>query len=592
MKLKFILIPFILCLIIAFTLFAAPQSALAALGVSGVTPNNVSNGNAVILTISGSDFADGAVASLNGYGSLSTTFVNANTLTAVLPAGVPVGSYTLTVTNPDTTAASLPNALTVQAPVPTATATTAISGYERPLLVVQSSGANVDAITPGNDFTLDVRLFNAGQLTANNVVVTFAASTSLVPLSTGGVIALGQVHPNNRSDLSQAFTASSDLWGSAVVTVDMTVSYTDEGGAGYSEKFTLTLSVKQPNYRVPTGTPSPTPTPTATTAPVLRPQLVITNYSTTLDPLQPGTQFILSLEIQNLGNADAKRVTMIVGGGSSTSGSGGEGTPTSGGISGGGGEFTNFAPLGSSNVQSLGDLDTGASTNASQALIVNVSTNPGAYPFKISFVYTNERGVTFTDDQVITLLVYAIPQVEISFYTDPGPLFAGQPGMLPLQIINLGRKTAILGNMRVDAVGATLANNTILIGALDTGGYFTLDATIIPDMPGTLELLVTVNYTDDFNQSQQISRSLTVEVLEGGEIGPIGPEDGGGGFDNGGGEPIPAEPETFWQKVWRFILGLIGLDSAPSQPEVGIPVEGEIPIEGEPIKVSPPMKMP
>ncbi len=60
--------------------------------------------------------------------------------------------------------------------------------------------------------------------------------------------------------------------------------------------------------------------------------------------------------------------------------------------------------------------------------------------------------------------------------------------LLPLQVVNLGRKGAVLGNMRVTAEGAELSNNTILVGALDIGGYYTLDTTVIPDQPGPLEL--------------------------------------------------------------------------------------------------------
>jgi hypothetical protein len=68
-----------------------------------------------------------------------------------------------------------------------------------------------------------------------------------------------------------------------------------------------------------------------------------------VDPLQPGEQFQLGLTVQNMGNTSAKNITMIVGGGSS--GGSGE-TPQPGGVSGSGGEFTNFAPVNASNIQS------------------------------------------------------------------------------------------------------------------------------------------------------------------------------------------------------------------------------------------------
>jgi hypothetical protein len=210
---------------------------------------------------------------------------------------------------------------------------------------------------------------------------------------------------------------------------------------------------------------------------------------------------------------------------------------------------------------------------------------------KISFTYMDENNLVYTDDQVITLLVYTLPSVDISFYQDPGIFFAGQPGLLPLQIVNLGRKSIVLGNLRVDSAGAQLSNNVILIGTLETGGYFTLDATILPDMPGPLELVVSVDYTDDFNQPQVISKTLTIEVMESFIPNPI---DGGEGGIPNGEETLPQEPETIWQIIWRFILGLLGLDSGRQTlgSSAENSTEGEIPVESEPIPISPPLKGP
>jgi hypothetical protein len=101
-------------------------------------------------------------------------------------------------------------------------------------------------------------------------------------------------------------------------------------------------------------------------------------------------------------------------------------------------------------------------------------------------------------------------------------------------------------------------NGTGLIGSLDAGGYFTLDAVVIPEQSGPMTLDVTIEYTDDFNQARTINRKLQIEVMEGMEEPIVEPGMEGGG----GGLPAPA-PETTLQKVWRFILGLFGLDSAP-----------------------------
>jgi hypothetical protein len=552
------------------------KSTPLAVAITSVSPSSTPNNISTVLSLTGADFIDGAVVSLEGFGPLSTTFVSATSLTAVLPVGVPAATYNVTVTLPDTSTASLPGALTVTLPAsPTATATSLPSGtYERPLIVVLSYSTSAGTIYPGQEFDLYVTIYNSGQHYARNIVASFTPDL-LMPRKTGGVISVGEIAPGNRAEFTQPLTASWDLWGQTTASIDMSVNYTDEAGVAYVEKFTFTFPITPPKAGAPTATP--TLTPTVTPSPYLRPQLVISNYTTSVSPLQPGLQFTLNLQVQNVGNDLAKRVTMIVGGGSASSASA---TLEPGGISGAAGEFTNFAPIGSSNVQSLGDLPAGQMINASQPLIVNTTTTPGAYPMRISFSYLNEKGAAFNDEQVITLLVYLLPNVDISFYRDPNPVTAGQPNLLPLQVVNLGKNSVVLGNMEVTGEGAEFSNNVILVGTLDVGMYFTLDATMIPAAAGPFDLLVTIDYTDDFNQSQVITQTLTVDVQE--MILPEPGMQGGEGIINN--PELP--PETFWQKALRFFKGLLGLGSDRSIPETFT----EMPVESVPAEEVPPGK--
>ncbi len=552
------------------------KSAPLAVGISNVSPSSTPNNISTVLSITGADFVDGAVVSLEGFGPLSTTFVSATSLTAVLPVGVPAATYNVIVTLPDTSTASLPGALTITLPAsPTATATSVPSGtYERPLIVVLSYSTSAGTIYPGQEFDLYVTIYNSGQHYARNIVASFTPDL-LMPRKTGGVISVGEIAPGNRQEFTQPLTASWDLWGQTTASINMSVNYTDAEGVAYVERFTFTFPITPPKAGVPSATP--TVTPTLTPPPFLRPQLVITNYTTSVSPLQPGVQFTLNLQVENVGNDIAKRITMIVGGGSGSSASA---TLEPGGISGASGEFTNFAPIGSSNIQSLGDLPAGQMIAASQPLIVNTSTLPGAYPMRISFTYLNEKGNVINDEQVITLLVYIVPNVDVSFYTDPNPIMVGQPNLLPIQVVNLGKRSVVLGNMEITGEGAEFSNNVILVGTLDVGMYFTLDATMIPSLPGSLALLVTIDYTDDFSQSQVITQTLTVDVQD-----MLMPEPG---MEGGEGINLPPEqpPETFWQKVLRFFKGLLGLGSDLSAPDTGM----EVPVESVPVEEVPPGK--
>jgi len=535
-------------------------TAVSALGIVSVAPNLIINNVSNTISVGGNEFDAASVVSLDGYGALSTTYVSPTTLKAVVPSGILADVYTITVTNPDASTASLPTGLTVTEPEPTSQPVP----FGRPQIVIKSYKANVGVIQFGQEFNLSVTVHNSGQQGASNVQASFA-SGDLIPRKTGGVVAVGLIGSNKKATFSQPMTAATDLWGKSMVSVDMTVSYYDEAGVGYSEKFTIVLPLSQPEYVASTATPAPS---------AKRPQLIISGYDTNENPLQPGTQFTLQLQLQNVGQIDARNVVMIAGGGSTSSGTTAEGTPQPGGVSGGGGEFTNFAPVNASNVQSLGNLNVGNSLSASQPLVVNVSTNPGAYPFKITLSYVDENGLVYNDDQVITLLVYNLPKVEMSFYRPLDPLFAGQPGMLPIQLVNLGRQSVILGNLRVEAQDAIVENNQILVGGLEPGYPFTFDPMIIPNRSGKYNLSLTLDYTDDFNQLRSLSQTLEVDVTEMTEEPLPGPD----------GEMPPinevpdAAPESFWQKAWRFVLGLLGLDS--SRPEM------------QPADTMPPSEMP
>jgi hypothetical protein len=143
--------------------------------------------------------------------------------------------------------------------------------------------------------------------------------------------------------------------------------------------------------------------------------------------------------------------------------------------------------------------------------------------------------------------------------------------------------------MHVNGSNGQFSNNVILVGTLDPGGYFTLDATYIPDLPGSTDLIVTIDYTNDFNQAEVISETLTVEVMEQTIIEPPN-----NGSQNGSTNIIPQAPETFLHKVWRFILGLIGLDSGIISQSLNNnqPIETVSPEQPIIVPIQPPLKGP
>ena len=527
----------------------APIPALAAPVIGLVSPNLIVNDMDNVITITGTGFESTSVVTIGVSTTVSSIFQTlSGNLQATIPHGFASGLYDVTVTNLDATSSTLTSGLTVVEPTPTPPATPTANPYSRPQIVIDTYSISVDAVRYGQDFNLNMSLDNAGGSTAYGIQVTFTSS-DLLMLKNGGVVVAGSLGVVGKSNFSQTMTASAILVSQSRVSLEMDVSYYDDKGTSYSDKFSLIFPVAS-SGRGGSYVPAATATPTG----VHRPQLVVMAYLTDVDTLQPGVTFTLNMTVKNVGNVPAKGITMILGGGSSGSGSG---TPSAG-VSGGGGEFSNFAPVGSSNIQSLGDLQPGASLPASQKLVVNVSTNPGAYPMKITFSYQDNQGNPVNDDQVITLLVYNLPSIDIGFYQPIGTLMAGQPNTLPLQVISLGKRNVVLGKMIVKSSGGVVENGEGLVGSLDPGAYFTLDAQVTPNGPGPLDLNITIEYTDDFNQVRTITKTLTVDVSD------MSMQPTPDMSMQGGGSSNSTQPESFWQKVWRFILGLFGLDSSSS----------------------------
>jgi hypothetical protein len=465
---------------------------------------------------------------------------------------------------------------------PTATESPGNPTFPRPLVVLETYSMGGYAVRPGQDFDLQFRLRNDGQEKAKNIKVTVTPG-DFIPRGNGGVLYAGTVAPAASTGYTQPMTASPGLQEDSIGTLALQITYSDEAGTSYSDTFTLGIRIgsKPKNTSAPIYYATPTPTPT----PAPRPQLIIRDYSVDVPELRSGTRFTLSLELENVGGSEAKRITMIMGGGTRSGGNDTGDNPSengSGGLSGAGGDFSNFAPIGSSNVKFIGDLPERKFLVATQTLIVNGGTKPGAYPIKFSFVYNDDKGASFTDDQIVTLLVALPPMLDISFYRPPDPFFAGQPASLPIQIVNLDRNSIILSRMEVVAEGAHVENASALIGYLDPGGYFTLDPMIFPEGPGILTVTVKVEYLDDFSQMQSIQKQFELEVGEAPVIEP--PPDNIPGTDV---IPPTSGDETFWQKVLRFASGLIGLDSGRSESDGEIMPPMEFPpSEGEPPAIS------
>lgn len=382
-------------------------------------------------------------------------------------------------------------------------------GQGRPQLVIEAAQTTPAILRPGDVFSLTLTLANHGNRTATNVLVGVASSNLAAPAGGGNVVAVGRI------GVHQTVTATLPLVLGEVtqagrLNLEIALEYSDYTGSPYSARQSVGLE-------------------TSTTLSD-RPQLLITGYRTEPESLAPGDIFTLTLEVTNVGGGEAQRLTLTLGG------EGGSGLKP-------------FAPLASGNVRFVPRLGAEETVEVVQQLAVDGNANAGAYSMPVALAYDDTRGTRRTDSQLISLLVRHRPYLQIRFYSPVPTAIVGMPFPLPIEVTNIGRTSVNVSTLEVSSPQLEITNGSIYLGPLDSGTAGSLEALAVAQQGGAAEVLVTVHYLDDFDQPQMVTKTLTVQVEEPVEQAPMPQE-----------EQAP-QGETIWDKILRFLKGLLGLGS-------------------------------
>ncbi len=239
--------------------------------------------------------------------------------------------------------------------------------------------------------------------------------------------------------------------------------------------------------------------------------------------------------MSNVGGGEAQRLILTLGG---------EGTA----IEGGGG-LGPFAPLSSSNVRFVPRLAAGDMVEVTQRLVVDGGADAGAYSLPVALAFDDTRGTRHTDSQLISLLVHRRPHFQIGFYRSVEMATVGVPFALPVEVTNIGRTLVNVSTLEVTSEQLEISEGSLYMGPLDGGTAGSLEPMAVAHEGGTAEVVVSIYYLDDFEQPQVVTKTLTVEVEE-----PLEPPPGA--------EQVSEEQEEgFWDKVLRFLRGLLGLGS-------------------------------
>lgn len=265
-------------------------------------------------------------------------------------------------------------------------------------------------------------------------------------------------------------------------------------------------STVPPAGNVPVLTPTDPEVPAPRPAPVL----VVRSYDTSTDRIVVGSAFTLTLEVYN---ATARRAeNVVVSLGASATGGMPDAAATGG-----------LTVLGTGNAKFLGALKGQRAETIDFEVMAGPGTPPGTatVPVTVSFEYD---GVRQEVGYTIGLLIerdasFALVSAEL-----PDSIMTGESFDAMFEVANTGGFAVSGVTLSVEASGATVVDGTLFLGTFDVAGTETIDVTIVPEGPGTLEVAVVVSYRDDLGRAQSFRETKSVTVEDVPDDGPAGPD--------------------------------------------------------------------
>jgi hypothetical protein len=398
-----------------------------------------------------------------------------------------------------------------------------------PQLVIEGSQI---ALSDAGDGVLLVtlNLHNIGNRTATNVVVNLDENDVFSPAE----------------GVSSAFGLEQDIDvdQKATITIPLILITSPEGNV--SQSFTLDYaSYSGGTYSDTQSVPILLGHVTAQT-----PHLLIEQYAVEPQPVTPGAQVRLTLDLANLGAGAAQEVFVRFGESADS--------------------LDPFAPVGSSNVLYLEEVPAQSRVQIGLDLLVDGDAESGLVPVDVSLTYDSIYGIEETETFTISLRVVAAPHFTIDFYEAlPDPITVGDTFDLPVEVINIGENSVNVSTVVVESDILQIADGSLYLGQLDGGTSGTFSPQAEAMQAGTATVVITVNYLDDFQQPQVLTERLTLEVEEsqaiqgengngesgGAEFTPPGA--GQGGFPGAG--RADGQSMTVGQRALNGVLGFFGL---------------------------------
>jgi uncharacterized membrane protein len=400
------------------------------------------------------------------HGSLDANLSVLHPATVRVSRNTPLGVYTLseTVVYEDETGQSYFESFIVGITVNSST-------LPNPLLTVNVEDPRLIA---GAENPVIVNLVNIGDEGLADVEVSLVSASPYIAILEGGRINVDELSPDEgvALDVVIAVSRSAPV---GVYTLSTSSSYQGSDGQVYMEASTLGVSVESVEVPVQTS-------------------VVMSGYDTSIDPVRPGDEFELVLELECLGSDahDVKAALSL--------------DPLTG--------ISTMSPT----LVSLGDLDSGEMSEATFDLLVSGNVRAGQYPGIAAITYLDADGVPRSLMETVTLSVRGIVEFTL---INLGTVSAdiGESKELEADMLLVGTESVQFVNIEVveDSIFERTAESEEYIGAVDPDSpipfevwFRVAESTDVGEHTMTLK----ITYQDDLNQEHVETLGLTVDVVE------------------------------------------------------------------------------
>jgi hypothetical protein len=213
--------------------------------------------------------------------------------------------------------------------------------------------------------------------------------------------------------------------------------------------------------------------------------------------------------------------------------------------------------VGTGGTQFIGTIPKdGQEISLTHDFVVNGTLASGIYSLPITLNYLRDDGTAGSDVLRASIVVVAPPQFQYTF-TAPLPVQAnaGEPLTLALTVLNVGERRVALTRSEVQAEnGQVVEGGEAQQVALNPNEEATINAVIVPEVPGVLTITITLYYVNELRQPRILTEAYEVEIVAP-PPPPIEETPPPGAIPT----PTPAPVED--NLLQRLLLGFLGLGS-------------------------------